>query len=560
MSQIYTKMIEAGWIAAESSENERERLASLRSYQILDTDPTPNFDRLTALLKKLLNVEFALVSLVDEKRQWFKSACGIDASETPRQEAFCAHAILEKSVLVVLDALQDARFKNNPLVKTDPHIRFYAGYPLINSEGHVLGTLCAIGTKSRDSFEDDHFEVLETLAKTVMDELELHRHAIELKKMVEQRSLYVAQMSHEIRTPLNGVLGMASLLGEELTKPEQVEKLNVLENSAKILTSMVNNILDFSKIEAGEVELDCAAVNLIDLVRSSCSVLEMSAREKGIEIVLEASQQLPTSVLLDEVKIRQILLNLLSNAIKFTETGMVSVFLEYERENSLALLKVKDTGIGIEKEKLKRVFEPFAQAGADIVRKYGGTGLGLHIVKEFVDAMGGTIDVRSELGTGSEFRLAIPATLASSSNVVNEQTEEIENTDFSNLKVCVVEDHPTNQIVVTGMLKRFNVRASCFSSAEEALENLENEHFDLYLTDCQLPGMSGFEFAQKLRTQEEERSLPPSSIIALTANVMQGIREKCQEAGMNEYLPKPVQKEDLRMVLENCQKKVDSRN
>lgn len=560
MSQIYTKMIEAGWIAAESSENERERLASLRSYQILDTDPTPNFDRLTALLKKLLNVEFALVSLVDEKRQWFKSACGIDASETPRQEAFCAHAILEKSVLVVLDALQDARFKNNPLVKTDPHIRFYAGYPLINSEGHVLGTLCAIGTKSRDSFEDDHFEVLETLAKTVMDELELHRHAIELKTMVEQRSLYVAQMSHEIRTPLNGVLGMASLLGEELTKPEQVEKLNVLENSAKILTSMVNNILDFSKIEAGEVELDCAPLNLIDLVRSSCSVLEMSAREKGIEIILEASQQLPTSVLLDEVKIRQILLNLLSNAIKFTETGMVSVFLEYERENSLALLKVKDTGIGIEKEKLKRIFEPFAQAGADIVRKYGGTGLGLHIVKEFVDAMGGTIDVRSELGTGSEFRVLIPAPVASSSDTANEQVEKVEDTDYSNLKVCVVEDHPTNQIVVTGMLKRFNVRASCFSSAEEALEKLENELFDLFLTDCQLPGMSGFEFAQKLRTKEEERSLPPSSIIALTANVMQGIREKCQEAGMNEYLPKPVQKEDLRMVLENCQKKVDSRN
>ncbi len=239
-----------GWKVARGGEDEPSRIAELAQYQILDTAPSPQFDRITSLLARKLGVPIALVSLVDENRQWFKSACGLDAAETPRDMAFCAHAIKGDEPLVVLDTTRDDRFCGNPLVLGPPFVNFYAGAPLISPKGHKLGTLCAIDDKPHRKFSAQERYVLETLAEMVVDEMELHRLNIKLEEQVQAKANFLAVMGHEIRTPMNGIVGMASLLADAELGDKERRYVSIIQQSADEMMALLNDILDLSKLEA----------------------------------------------------------------------------------------------------------------------------------------------------------------------------------------------------------------------------------------------------------------------------------------------------------------------
>ena len=226
------RTVEEKWLAAPTPANESQRLQTLCDYGILDTAATEEFDNITRLVREQLGTAFALVSLVDKDRQWFKSACGIDAQETSRDMAFCAHAILAEKAFIIPDATQDFRFAGNPLVTGEPHIRFYAGIPIQAPNGEFLGTLCAIDTEVRDTLSEREESLLQALSKVVMDEIILHAKNNELERMIEYKSHFLASMSHEIRTPLNGVLGMAQLLATTGLNEKQKKYTNASKASA----------------------------------------------------------------------------------------------------------------------------------------------------------------------------------------------------------------------------------------------------------------------------------------------------------------------------------------
>lgn len=403
---------EDGWLVAAPPAEEALRLAALNRLKILDTEPNSNFDQITKLLSEQLETEFALVSLVDKDRQWFKSTCGIDVAETPRELAFCAHAIHENKILLVPDATKDDRFRNNPLVTGEPHIRFYAGAPLVTKEGYALGTLCAIDTKPREGLTRKEADLLSSLANIVMDELSLHLANIKLTEENDIRSKFLANVSHEIRTPMNGIIGIASLLKDTPLDDKQEEYLNIITDSGDSLIHIINDILNFSKIESGYLEIDESRLAIKKLLNSVASLFKPKAASKGLDLIFDISDKFPDYVIGDKVRIRQIISNLLSNAIKFTKEGYVKISATAEnnkQENhSIISILIEDTGIGIAKEMHSKIFDKFIQADASVSRKFGGTGLGLSIGEDLTKLMGGSIHVDSELGKGSKFTVKIP--------------------------------------------------------------------------------------------------------------------------------------------------------
>lgn len=312
-----------GWITAPLAENEVERLYALRSYGVLDTAPEEAFDRITRLASRLLKTPIALVSLVDENRQWFKSHHGIDATETPRDMAFCAHAILDDKPLVVNNALADNRFRANPLVEAAPNIRFYAGAPLVDSKGFKLGTLCAIDMIEHAEVSAEDLAILTDLAALVIDELEL-RVSIRKEQIANRhKTEFLANMSHEIRTPMNAIIGMTHLLLEQDLKPIERGYAETVAQSSEALLQIINDILDFSKIEAGKFELEHIAFDLQGLCEEVCATMSIKAAEKKLDLLLRYPYDAPRYVFGDAGRVRQILFNLIHNAIKFTEEGHV---------------------------------------------------------------------------------------------------------------------------------------------------------------------------------------------------------------------------------------------
>ncbi|WP_432698122.1 ATP-binding protein [Marinobacterium sp. YM272] len=410
---------------------EKERLKALNSYRILETDT--EFCELTRLAAYLCGTPVALISFIDTDRLWFKSRVGLEILQTPRSNSFCTQTILQSDVLEIEDASNDSRCADNPLVRHRPHIRFYAGAPLITPEGLVIGTLCVMSPTPMKTTAKQR-KALQTLAQQVMARLELRKKTEELSRSVlkseqenSRKARFLANMSHEIGTPIDGLMGALQQLESELTSPEAQQNVRHALLSARHLTQIVDDILDYSRIESNDLQLDMAPMELDNLLRKLAALLSSQVGDKPLDIWFDIDPDVPQQLIADEFRLSQVLLNLGENAVKFTEHGRVVIKIHCEKKSKGQVslyFEVMDTGIGISPDQQHRVFEAFRQADASISKRFGGSGLGLAISRELVEMMGGKLAFKSEYGLGARFYFTLQLKRPTPDAVTDQTAEE----------------------------------------------------------------------------------------------------------------------------------------
>ncbi len=361
--------------------------------------------------------------------------------------------------------------------------------------------------------------------------------AEETAKIKEQ---FLANMSHEIRTPMNGIIGLTRILLESELNEEQYRYLSSIKICSDNLLVIINDILDFSKIEAGKMTFENVAFNVPEIVGHAMELFKAKADEQSILIKSNIDKNIPKHICGDPTRLSQILNNLISNAIKFTEKGDVSINIKLRshREDDVTLdFEVKDSGIGIPESSLATIFESFTQASSDTTRKFGGTGLGLTIVKNMIELQGGTIGVRSQVGTGTTFFFHLSFKIADETDLLDELKVD-QHVSTSHLKILAAEDNPINQMVIKKLFADWNTELICADNGRIALEKLQSEKFDLVLMDIQMPEMDGHTACRKIRSElpEELRNIP---VIAMTAHATSQEKQKCFDAGMSDYISKP---------------------
>jgi len=383
--------------------------------------------------------------------------------------------------------------------------------------------------------------------KQLVESKNSYKYQKELAKASEKSKLeFLANMSHEIRTPLNAILGFVELLKDESRGRKSLEYVEIIDSSSQSLLHIIEDILDFSKMESGKINIDKIDFNpkkefevLVHLFSAKCS-------EKNINLSLVLGKDLPPSVNTDPLRIKQIISNLLSNAIKFTTDGK-NIILEISYKDELLSVSVKDEGKGIAKDKLEHIFESFSQEDSSTTREYGGTGLGLSISSELVKLLDGKLKVKSEVDIGSEFYFSIPAKIG---NEIQEIKDEDINITFDEKKALLVEDNKANQMFMKLVLKKLNMKFDIANDGLEAIDMFKKEKYDIILMDENMPNLNGIEATKQILNIEKEDNLEHTPIIALTANALKGDKQRFLEAGMDEYMTKPVDRKLFSNLLE----------
>jgi len=421
--------------------------------------------------------------------------------------------------------------------------------------------LCRI-SKYQDNLEDKVKDRTTKLQKSI-DQLEFE---IKTRKRAEQeaisanktKSQFLANMSHEIRTPLNAIIGFSELLKKEITDIKQNSYVDTIVSSGKTLLGLINDILDLSKIEAGKMELQYSNVSLRKVFQDMSKIFSLDLKAKGLEYFIDIDPGLPEILILDEVRIRQILFNLIGNAVKFTKQGYVSVFVKQisieEGESQINLsIGVQDTGSGIPEDQQDVIFESFRQQDGQKLSEYGGSGLGLAITKRLIEMMNGKIRIESEINKGSVFQfelLDVDVASFSKDLYVSEEFDESHSTEqivvFDPAKILIVDDILNNQIIMESFLENFNFQIFTAMNGLEAIEGAKDVHPDVIFMDIKMPVMNGYEAITRLKADDTTRDIP---IIVITASAMKGTEKQLEKIEYEDYLSKPVNQNEILEIL-----------
>lgn len=542
--------------------DEPQRLEALRSLQLLDSAPEERFDTLTRVAARVFGVPISVVTLVDERRQWFKSCLGLEVSETAREISFCGHAILSDELFVVEDAAHDPRFADNPLVTGPPRIRFYAGVPLRDGARHRLGSFAIIDSRPRTLTESDRV-LLRDLARLV--ELELERIRVwldheaataelrrnearlleqetRLREADQQKDRFLATLAHELRNPLAPIRNSVHLARLSRPKEPAVQRaVEVIDRQSMHLTRLVDDLLEVARFTQGRLTLDRRLCRVDELAREALDAVAPAAEAAGHRVHVDLGEE-SLWVDADPTRLVQALQNLLHNAIKYTDPGG-TVSMQARADAELVEITVADTGVGIAAEQFERLFEPFAQDQRALRRRGGGLGIGLALARQLIEMHGGRL-VADSAGPGHGARFVVSLRRRAPSGTSSAVKADEPETGL--LRILVVDDNLDLLGTLQGVLEAEGHEVLAAATGRQAITMALASRPDVVVLDIGLPDIDGNDVARELRRRLGDDC---PALLAVTGWGQEADRRRSAEAGFVRHLTKPVDPTTLREVI-----------